>query len=63
MTGKWFHFTVDSTQFEWSLTLFMTVHYDFDPTLVPCKAPLDRLGTPCARRRANLAFQGMLIEH
>jgi len=45
-TGKWFHFPVDSTQFEWSLTFFMTVHRDFDPKLVPREALLDRLGTP-----------------
>jgi hypothetical protein len=30
MKGKWFHFPVDRTQFEWLLTLFMTVHRDFD---------------------------------
>jgi hypothetical protein len=46
MTGKWFHFPVDNTQFEWSLALFMTVHRDFDPKRVPREAPLDRLGTP-----------------
>jgi hypothetical protein len=63
MTGKWFHFPVDSTPFEWSLTLFMTLHRDFDPKLVPREAPLTDSGRPEPVEGRISCFKKCLIAH
>jgi hypothetical protein len=62
MTGKWFHFPVDSTQFEWSLTLFMTVPRDFDPRLVPREAPLTDSERPGTAEWQISCFKECFIE-